>query len=62
MKHTQKSLMLTTIVAAGISLVMVVLFELDILPSGLLAGNGGSDEFVAATIMSCSHYAQFRWH
>ena len=45
MKKTQQSLMATYIASLAISGLTVVLFETDILPSGILK-SGGSDEFV----------------
>lgn len=41
----------TFVAFIGVSLLIVVLFESGLLPEGLLAGRGGSDEFVAATVM-----------
>ena len=51
MKHTQKLLMTTFAVFVAVSLVMVALFETDILPTGILKDDNGSDEFWAATVM-----------
>lgn len=38
-------------ISVGVSLAMVLLFETELLPTGLLAGRDGSDEFVVATFM-----------
>ncbi|WP_440427997.1 hypothetical protein [Prevotella merdae] len=51
MKHTQKLLMTTFAVFVAVSLVMAALFETDLLPTGILKDDNGSDEFWAATVM-----------
>lgn len=51
MKNTQRLLMCVFGAAIVTSLMLVVLFETDLLPVGILSGTGGSDEFVAATVM-----------
>ena len=38
-------------VPVGLAALMVLLFETGVLPCGLLAGRGGSGEFVAAMVM-----------
>ena len=45
--------MLATVMAVPVamSLLMVVMFETDVLPCGFLSGRGGSGEFVAAMAM-----------
>lgn len=50
MKKTNKILQTVLYVSLAISLVMVILFECDILECGLLAANL-KDEFIAATVM-----------
>lgn len=51
MKRTQRILMRTFVAFVGVSLAMVVAFETGLLPMGILAGTGGSDEFVLVTAM-----------
>lgn len=51
MKRTQKLLMSTFATFVAVTLVIVVLFESDLLPTGILKDDVGSDEFWAATIM-----------
>ena len=51
MKHTRTVLMTTFCVFLAVSAVMVVLFETEILPTGLLKTEEKSDEFVLLCLM-----------
>lgn len=51
MKRTQKLLMSTFATFVAVTLVIAALFESDLLPTGILKDDVGSDEFWAATIM-----------
>lgn len=52
MKSTQRVLMIAFAVPIILSLLMVALFETDVLPCGLLAGQGeGQAEFLTAVTM-----------
>ena len=51
MIRTQKILMRMFAAFVGVSLLMAALFEIDILPCGILRGIDTSSEFVAATFM-----------
>ncbi len=51
MKHTQKLLMTIFLTSIAVGLVIVVLFENDLLPCGIMISDDKSVEFVVATIM-----------
>lgn len=51
MKRTQKLLMSTFATFVAVTLVIAALFESDLLPTGILKDDVGSDEFGAVTIM-----------
>lgn len=51
MKHTQRLLMTIFLTAIAVGLVIVVLFENDLLPCGIMISDDKSVEFVVATIM-----------
>ena len=51
MKHTQRLLMTIFLTSIAVGLVIVVLFENDLLPCGIMISDDKSVEFVVATIM-----------
>lgn len=51
MKHTQKLLMTIFLTSIAVGLVIVVLFENDLLPCGIMISDDKSVEYVVATIM-----------
>lgn len=51
MKRIQKILLTAVCSAVAVSLAMVVLFESDVLPCGVLEDGRGGDEFVILTFM-----------
>lgn len=51
MKRVQKILMSAVVAAIFVSAIMVVLFETDLLPCGMLKGIDASQEFVLLTVM-----------
>lgn len=51
MRHTQRLLMGTFLTAIGVGLVIVTLFETDMLPCGMMVSDDKSVEFVTAFVM-----------
>lgn len=51
MKHTQTFLMRLFVAFMAIVALVVVAFETELLPNGMLAGGSGSDEFVVLSVM-----------
>lgn len=51
MDFTRFVLKLTFVMSLSVALVLVLLFETDLLPCGILRSLGGSSEFVVATFM-----------
>ena len=51
MRHTQRLLMGTFLTAIGVGLVIVTLFETDMLPCGMMVSEDKSVEFVTAFVM-----------
>lgn len=51
MKHTQRLLMTIFLTAIALGLVIVTLFETDMLPCGIMTSEDKSTEFVAAFVM-----------
>lgn len=51
MKHTQRLLMTIFLTAIALGLVIVTLFETDVLPCGIMTSEDKSTEFVAAFVM-----------